>query len=568
MSRKHPLDVQPELHNCSYDGNENLKPAGIVIQPTIEQLIELDRCADSCQYFIDNYIKIVNLDRGLIPFQMYPFQRNIVDLVTENRFSIIKLSRQVGKTTTIASILLWHMLFNKDYTIAILANKEETAKEIMFRLQLSYEHLPKFLQQGVKEFNKKSIVVENGSRIFASATGGSAIRGKTPNFVYLDEFAFVPWNIQEEFVSSVFPTISSGVTAKLCITSTPNGMNKFYEIWTKAVKQKNSFKYMTAHWSEVPGRDEAWMLEQISNTSQRQFDIEYGCEFLGSTSTLIDPRKLLQLEADEPLDFNEHFNVYAYPEPGRSYVITIDCAEGIDLDYTAFAVIDVTTTPYRIAVIYHNNSISPQLLPHVVYDVARKYNDAYVLFETQGHGLTAATILFQDLEYDGVMSTVNQHVGRGGQTLSGPASAGSESRTRLGIQTSKRSKSVGCSTLKTLIENDQLIINDGRTISELSTFIEYKGSWAAEEGKHDDLVMSLVIFAWMTTQSFFVELTNNNVRDQIFAQNARNVEEALSPFGFINTGSKQYGELLPIDPFSEQAFDELWIDFMRDNYPS
>lgn len=563
MTQYHPLDTQPELRNCSYDGNEKLKPAGIKVSWTEQQLIELARCKNSCQYFIDNYVKIVNVDRGLIPFDMWPFQRNMVDLIVDNRYSIIKLSRQVGKTQTVVSVLLWHLLFNVDYTIAILANKEDTAKEIMYRLQLSFENLPKFLQQGIKEFNKKSIELENDSRIFASATGGSAIRGKTPNFVYLDEFAFVPWNIQEEFISSVFPTISSGVTTKMCITSTPNGMNKFHEIWTKAVKQKNSFKYMTAHWSEVPGRDERWMREQIENTSQRQFDVEYGCEFLGSTATLIDPRKLSMMEADDPVVQNQHFSVYEYPQDKHVYVITVDSAEGIGLDFTVFVVIDVTTTPYRLAAVYHNNDIAPQLSPHVILDVAQKYNNANVLFETQGHGLTSATILAQDLEYEGVIST-SSGGGRGGQTIAN-GFGGTASGARLGVHTSKRTKSVGCMTLKNLVENDQLVINDGRAINELSTFVANRTTWMAEEGKNDDVVMALVIFAWMTTQRYFIDLTNVNVRERIFAQNARSIEESLTPFGFIvngvdNTGADYF------DPITGQEFDELWVEFVTDNY--
>lgn len=563
--KSHPLDIQPELRNCAYDGKTTLKPAGIEIKYTEEQVFEIARCAADCQYFIDNYVQIVNVDRGLIPFEMYPFQKKMVDLIVNSRFSIMKLSRQCGKTQSVTAILLWYLLFNQNYTIAILANKEDTAKEIMYRLQLCYENLPKFLQQGIVEFNKKNVEVENGSRIFASSTGGSAIRGKSVNFVYLDEFAFVPFNIQEEFFASVFPTISSGTTTKLCITSTPNGMNKFHEIWTKAEKHRNSFKSLTVHWSEVPGRDAKWAKEQIGNTSQRQFDVEYGCEFLGSTATLIDPRKLTIMEADDPIHQDTHFTIYEWPEEKHVYAITVDTAEGIGLDSTVFIVFDVTTPPYKMVALYHNNEIAPQLSPHIILDVATKYNNAAVLFETQGHGLTSATILHSDLEYENVLSTVSR--GAGGQAITTTSFAGSNSlaTVRLGVHTSKRTKSVGCSTLKNLIENDQLMINDARAINELSTFIQSKTTFQAEEGKHDDVVMALVIFAWMTTQNFFIELTDVNIRERVFATNASAIEQMLTPFGFINNGVYESGSD-QTNPFTGDGFDDLFIQFLQDNY--
>ena len=255
----------------NYLGNPRLKKADTKINYTPDQVEEYIRCADDPIYFIKTHCKIVNIDEGLVNFDLWGFQEEMILSFEDNRFVICKMPRQVGKTTTVAAYMLWKILFNEEYSVAILANKDRQAREILGRIQLMFEHLPRWLQMGVSEWNKGNIKLENGSEILASATSSSAIRGTSQNMVYLDEFAFVPTNIQDEFFASVYPTISSGQTSKVLITSTPNGMNMFYRIWTEAEEGRNEYARVDVHWSQIPGRDEAWREQTINNTSEDQF---------------------------------------------------------------------------------------------------------------------------------------------------------------------------------------------------------------------------------------------------------------------------------------------------------
>ena len=240
-----------------YLGNPNLKPAGVGIEFTKEQVQEYLKCSQDPIYFIKKYVKIVSLDEGLVPFELYPYQEDIVNTVHNNRFSIAKLPRQSGKSTTMVSYILHYILFNQSMNVAILANKQATAREILSRLKLAYEYLPLWLQQGIVEWNKGSIELENGSRIIASSTSASAVRGGSFNMIFLDEFAHVPQNIAEEFFSSVYPTITSGQSTKVLMVSTPNGLNLFYHYWRGATKKpgehgKNEYIPIEVHWSQVP----------------------------------------------------------------------------------------------------------------------------------------------------------------------------------------------------------------------------------------------------------------------------------------------------------------------------
>ena len=222
----------------SYLGNPNLKGPGVKIEFTKEQVEEYVKCANDPIYFIKHYIKIVTLDKGLVPFELYDYQEDIVSKIHNNRYVIAKLPRQSGKSTTVIAYILHYILFNQNMSVAILANKQTTAREMLSRLKLAYEYLPTWLQQGILEWNKGSIQLENGSKILASSTSASAVRGGSYNMLFLDEFAFVPGNIAEEFFSSVFPTITSGVSTKVLLISTPNGLNMFYKLWKGATKKE------------------------------------------------------------------------------------------------------------------------------------------------------------------------------------------------------------------------------------------------------------------------------------------------------------------------------------------
>jgi len=517
--------------NNQYLGNPNLKKANISQEWTNDQLSEYAKCMEDPQYFIENYVRIVSLDEGLIPFKMYPFQKEMVGTFHSNRFTICKLPRQSGKSTVMVSYLLHYALFNPSVNIAILANKAATARDLLSRLQLAYEHLPKWLQQGVMSWNKGSLELENGSKILASSTSASAVRGGSYNIIFLDEFAYVPSNVAEQFFSSVYPTISSGKTTKVMIVSTPHGMNMFYKIWTDAEEKRNTYVPIEVHWSEIPGRDEKWKKETISNTSEQQFNTEFECEFLGSINTLITAKKLRTIPYREPKQSNAGLDVHISPQEGHTYVITADVARGTQNDYSAFIVVDVTEMPYRVVSKYRDNEIKPLLFPAKIYEVARAYNQAFVLVEVNDIGEQVANTLQFDLEYDNLIMASMR--GRSGQVLGGGFSGG---KAQLGVRTTKAVKRIGCSNLKQLIEDDKLIVEDLDIISELSTFIVKGSSYEADDGCNDDLVACLFIFAWVTDQQYFKELTDSDVRMTMMREQQNALEQDMAPFGFVING--------------------------------
>ena len=514
-----------------YLGNPNLKKAHTKSRFTKKQVDEVMKCLEDPKYFIEHYLKIVTIDKGLVPFEMYDFQRKMVDTFHDNRFTICKLPRQSGKSTIIVSYLLHYVLFNDNVNVAILANKSSTARDLLGRLQLAYEYLPKWMQQGVLNWNKGSLELENGSRIVAASTSSSAVRGSTFNIIFLDEFAYVPNNIAEEFFSSVYPTISSGKSSKVMIVSTPHGMNMFYKMWMDAVNKKSTFVPVEVHWSEVPGRDEAWKEQTIKNTSESQFQTEFECEFLGSVDTLINAQKLKTMAVIDPKRSPGGLDVYELPIKDHTYIITVDVARGVQNDYSAFVVIDSTKAPYKIVAKYRNNDIKPIVFPNILKKVADHYNKAYVLIEINDLGQQVADAMQFELEYDNMMMVTQR--GRAGQVLGGGFSGRGN---QLGVRMTKGTKKIGTSNLKSLIESDKLIINDFDIIAELSTFISKGKSFEAETGAHDDLVMCLVIFSWVANQRYFKELTNVDVRGQMFTDQKNAIEADMAPFGFIDNG--------------------------------
>ncbi len=521
-----------------YLGNANLKAAGVQVNFSPEQIEEYVKCSQDPLYFIKNYVKIVSLDKGLVPFEPYEYQERMIRTIHENRFVIGKLPRQTGKSTTIIAYMLHYVLFNQSMSVAILANKLSTARELLGRLKLAYEYLPMWLQQGVVEWNKGSIVLENGSKILASATSSSAVRGGSFNYIFLDEFAYVPQNVAEEFFSSVYPTITSGQSTKVTIISTPKGLNMFYRFWINANKRpgedgKNEYVPIEVHWSDVPGRDDAWKKQTIANTSEEQFRTEFECEFLGSMHTLVHSEKLKCLVYKTPEFRNgEGLKVYARPVPGNKYITVVDTARGQGLDYHAYSVIDVSSIPYRQVVTFRNNQLAPMLYPNAIYPILRQYNNAYCLIEVNDIGGQVADILHDDLEYDNVVYVSMQ--GRKGQVVNG--GFGGKGGSLKGVKTSTAVKRIGCSILKNLIEDSKLIVEDFDTVDEFCSFVAKGDSFEAEENHNDDLVMTLVLFSWLTTQSYFKQITGSDIRKDLYEEQMKNLEEEMTPFGFVEDG--------------------------------
>ena len=543
--------------NQIYLGNPNLKKANVATNFTPKQVQEFIKCSKDPVYFIKKYIKIVSLDEGVIPFDLYDFQEEMVNRFHNNRFNIAKLPRQSGKSTVVTSYLLWYVIFNGNVNVAILANKAATAREMLGRLQLSYENLPKWMQQGIIGWNKGSVELENGSRLLAASTSASAVRGMSFNVIFLDEFAFVPNNIAEQFFSSVYPTISSGKSTKVIIISTPHGMNMFYKLWHDAERGTNEYTHTEVHWSQVPGRDAEWKEQTIRNTSEQQFRVEFECEFLGSVDTLISASKLRMMAYDDPLNANKGLDVYEEPIPEHNYTITVDVARGIDGDYSAFTVFDTTTIPYKLVAKYRNNTIKPLIFPDIIVEVAKGYNEAYILIEVNDVGAQVADIVQYDLEYENLLMAAMR--GRAGQVVGQGFSGG---KVQLGVKMSTTVKKVGCSNLKGLIEDDKIIINDYDTIAELTTFIQKGQSWQAEEGCHDDLAMCLVMFAWLSVQDYFKELHDNDVRKRMYEEQREAIDADMAPFGFINDGMEdesfvdEVGDRWHADEYGDRTF--MW----------
>jgi hypothetical protein len=514
-----------------YLGNPNLKKANTPLEFTKEQIKEFIKCKQDPVYFAENYVKIVSLDEGLVPFDMYKFQKKLIRNFHNHRFNICKMPRQTGKSTTCVSFLLHYAVFNDNVNIGILANKAATARELLGRLQTAYENLPKWMQQGILSWNKGSMELENGSKILAASTSASAVRGMSFNIIFLDEFAFVPNHIADSFFASVYPTITSGKSTKVIIVSTPHGMNHFYRMWHDAERSRNEYVATEVHWSEVPGRNAKWKKQTIANTSEEQFRVEFECEFLGSVDTLISVSKLKTLVYNDPIKRNAGLDIYENPIEDHNYIITVDTARGIDGDYSAFIVFDITNFPYRVVAKYKNNEIKPMLYPSIIHDIAKAYNYAYTLIEVNDIGDQVASILFFDLEYENVLMCAMR--GRAGQIV---GSGFSGKKSQLGVRMTSAVKKLGCSNLKTLLEDDKLATCDYDIIAELTTFVQRKNTFMAEEGCHDDLAMCLVIFSWLVAQDYFKEMTEQDVRKRIYEDQKNQIEQDMAPFGFLNDG--------------------------------
>tara|TARA_B110001454_G_C12704198_1_gene427929 strand:+ start:400 stop:2025 length:1626 start_codon:yes stop_codon:yes gene_type:complete len=518
-----------------YLGNSLLKRADVQHEYSKEEIQEYIKCRDDIIYFLENHVKIVHVDHGLIPFALYPFQKELINTISDNRNVIVKTGRQVGKSTTTLGWLLHYVLFNQSKTVGILANKASTARELLSRIQIAYQHLPNFLQQGLKEWNKGSLELENGSKIIASSTSSTAIRGFSFSCILLDEFAHVQRHIADEFIRSVYPTISSGKDTKVIVVSTPNGFNMFYKYWNDAENGTNDFVPFKVHWSNVPGRDKEWRKRIESTIGADAFRQEYEAEFLGSSNTLISYDKLQELSYSNPLYRKNDVDVFEEVNSKHAYVMTVDVARGQGLDYSAFTVFDITEMPYKIVAKYRSNLVAPLVFPNIINIIGKRYNDAYILIEINDIGSQVSDVLHHDLEYENLFSTA--WYGRHGQQLSG--FVGGKRDSQFGVKTSKQVKKIGCSNLKALIEDDKLFIPDYDIISELTTFVSGGDTFNAEDGAHDDLAMTLVLFGWLVDQQYFKELSNQNIRDNLYKNQLSELEDLTTPFGVINNGLNQ-----------------------------
>lgn len=506
--------------DAGYNGNQQLPRADSKLSLTKKELAEYVRCADDVYYFINNYVKIVHVDHGIVPFSMWPFQEKIIDAFEENRFVICKLARQSGKSTVVVcGYFLWYILFHPDVSVGILANKESTAIELLRRLKQSYELLPMFLKQGIIKWDQKLIMLANNSRVRAESTSASAIRGDTFNILFLDEFAFVPDNIAQDFMTSVFPTISSGKTTKLFIVSTPNGFNLFYKIWNDAQEKRNTYKTVGFTWRDVPGRDEAWADEMRKNLgSEQAWAQEFETDFQGSANTLISAKKLAAMVYHPPLEERGPLKIYTRPiradetNPSHIYVGTIDVSQGQEQDFSVLSVFDVSVSPFRQVAVYRQNNIAPQLFAPICRDICEFYNNAFILAEINDVGAIVADMLHAELEYENILY-IRAHPKRG-QILGG----GFHPKSRLGLRMTQASKRIGCSALRAMIEKDQLVLFDFDTIRELTTFVAKGQNWEAEAGAHDDTVMTLVILGWLVGQQGFESYVGLSMRKMLANQ--------------------------------------------------
>ena len=510
--------------NESYLGNPNVKRDGVQHNFTQEELQEYLKCMEDPVYFSKTYLKVVHLDRGLVNFDLYPYQEKMFGHFNSNRFSIVLACRQSGKSISSVAYLLWYALFKPEQTIAILANKGATAREMLSRITLMLENLPFFLQPGCKALNKGSIEFSNNSRIIAAATSGSSIRGMSVNLLFLDEFAFV--ENANEFYTSTYPVVSSGSSTRVIITSTANGLgNIYHKLWEGAVQKTNEFKPFRVDWWDVPGRDEEWKRQTISNTSELQFDQEFGNNFLGTSNTLISGEFLLGLKSADPLVRQESVRTYERPKEGHDYIMTVDVAKGRGQDYSTFNIIDITARPFKQVCVYQDNMISPILFPDIIHKYAKTYNEAYVIIESNDQGAVVCNGLYYDWEYENMFVE------------------SSLKANALGATMTRKVKRIGCSNIKDLVEQKKIDIIDSETIIEMSTFVAKGNSYEASDNNHDDLMMNLVLFGWFASTDMFMNLTDINFKQMLYSDRMQAIEDDMVPFGIIDDGYQEKTEV-------------------------
>lgn len=540
-----------------YQTDPELKRSGVAIEWTQEMIDEMRYCAKNPLYFITNYIYIRTLDSGSVLFDPYPYQKEMIEAFHAKRFIICNCPRQSGKTTVVVAYLLWYLLFNPYKLVGVLANKQSGSKNILRRIKHGYKKLPKWLQPGVLNWTELEFSLENGSSIFASPTSVSSARGESCNLLYVDEVAHIMPTVWDEFYKSTYPTVSSGKTSKMIMTSTPKGMNHFREIWVKALQKRNTFYPIEVLWNDIPGRDEEWKAQEIANTSLEIFEQEYCGTFLGASDCLFDLRKLDSLIDIDPLGCsNEVFKIYKLPEEFHTYVAIVDSSEGKGKDSSVINVIDITNEIHEQVAVYKNNEIGVLEFPEIIYSLATHYNQAYVLIEINSIGTAVCNDLFYELDYENVLYTGKE---TGGKEVI--LSFGNADNSEIGIRTTKTVKKQGCKNIKAIVENYKIIINDKETIREMQTFVK-KGksgdSFGAdnENRDHDDIVMTLVLYAWMVKQQAFINEMSQNI-GKVISNKFKEENEGHIPLGFISNGE----DMLTADSngFFNDAYDDCFF---------
>ncbi len=512
--------------NEGYLGNNLIKRDGLQTSFTQDEVQEYMHCMKDPIYFAERYIKVIAPSKGLVDFKPYPYQVDMCNHFNGNRFSIVLACRQSGKSVTSIVYILWYAIFHPEKTIAILANKGATAREMLSRITLALENLPFFLQPGCKVLNKGNVTFSNNTKIIASATSGSSIRGLSIDLLFLDEFAFVERDA--EFYTSTYPVISAGKDTKVIITSTANGVgNMFHKIYEGAVQKSNEFKAFRVDWWDVPGRDEKWKKQTIANTSELQFEQEFGNKWLGNTNTLISSDALLSLQAIDPIRNWKDCKYYKRPEESHNYVMLVDVSKGRGQDYSTYNIIDITDGKFEQVATYRSNLISPLIFPDLIVRDAKFYNDAMVVIENNDAGVVVCNAVYYEHEYENMF--VESSVKSGG----------------IGVTMTKRVKRIGCSNLKDLIEMDKIKLHDANTIAELSTFQVRGSSYQASAGNHDDLVMNLVLFAWFVSSDAFGDLSELDLKALIYRDRAKEIEEDLPPVG-------ELGDVDSVDPVYQE----------------
>lgn len=508
------MSSQIKNSELGYLGNPSVKRDGVESEFSKKEVLEYKKCMESPTYFARTYVKVISLDEGLVPFDLYPYQEKMFHHFINNRFSIVLACRQSGKSISSVVYLLWYAIFHPEKNIAILANKGATAREMLARVTLALENLPFFLQPGCKALNKGSIEFSNNSKIIAAATSGNSIRGLSINLLMLDEFAFVENDAQ--FYTSTYPVVSSGKDTQIIITSTANGVgNVYHKLWEGAVTETNEYKSFRVDWWDVPGRDAAWKETTVANTSELQFEQEFGNTFHGRGNTLIAANHLLAQKSMAPIYFMENVSIYKEPIAGHSYVMTVDVAKGRGQDYSTFTIIDITKEEFIQVGTFRDNHISPMLLPDLIYKWANSYNEAYVIVESNDQGAVVCNGLYYDLEYENmfVESVVKKN--------------------SIGATMTRRVKRIGCSSIKDLIEQRKLTIHDANTIIEMTTFVSKGSSYMANPPNHDDLMMNLVLFAWFTTTDIFSSISDIDMKNMLYREQLQAIQDDMIPFGFI-----------------------------------
>ena len=500
-----------------FNGIPNLRDANEPVKLDIEKLRELKKCALDPIYFIRNYVYINTKDNGMQLFDLYDFQEKAIQRFMKYRFNINKWSRQVGKSTIVRGFILWWGIFHKDQLIAMIGNKLSLAKEQMQQLRDSYSRLPTWLQPGVKLWNKTSIQFSNNSRIIVSSSSPDNIRGFSINLLYLDEFAFLRPNLATEFIASVMPSISSGKTTRCIITSTPNGMNHFYDMWQTSLELEqaeaefdkgNNDLYVRSvvTWDQVPGRTEAWANAEKVKIGDQRFRQEYECEFVGSGITLIDYRCLEKLKAVDPLPLDSSIwppeladivrdismRAFKYPEPagvmeakGYSYVASIDTSYGMRQDYHVLQIAKVySNIKCEQVFTMSSNSTEVNDFCRIANIILKFYHNPYLIIEYNGPGKSTYDYFFNTAMYPNILNF--------------------DLKCR-GLWATPTLKSNVVILLKMYVQRGYIKVYDYDTIMELMTFTQKtQNTWGGGGNTHDDHVTSLYwIVYYLNTTMYY-----------------------------------------------------------------